>query len=131
MIISERIFGMLKERGMSQKEFSIKTGIAQSTISDWKTKKTNPASDKIMVICDTLEVSPYELLTGTEGGGAKKVEYVIVDKTSQDYMVLETYRNLNEDKKNRFVEYVKALGLSGNRQFLPGKGMALVSHTLP
>lgn len=109
MIISERIFGMLKERGMSQKEFSIKTGIAQSTISDWKTKKTNPASDKIMVICDTLEVSPYELLTGTEGGGAKKVEYVIVDKTSQDYMVLETYRNLNEDKKNRFVEYVKAL----------------------
>lgn len=109
MIISERIFGMLKERGMSQKEFSIKTGIAQSTISDWKTKKTNPASDKIMAICNTLEVSPYELLTGTEGGGAKKLEYVIVDKESEDYVVLEIYRNLADEKKEKLVAYARAL----------------------
>lgn len=109
MIISERIFGMLKERGMSQKEFSIHTGISQSTISDWKTKKTNPASDKIMVICDVLEISPYELLTETEGGGAKKAEYVIVDKASQDYVLLETYRNMPEEEKDKLVAYAKAM----------------------
>jgi len=109
MIISERIFSMLRERGMTQKEFSMQTGIAQSTISDWKTKKTNPASDKIMVICETLEVTPYELLVGTEGGGAKKAEYVLVDKASDDYIVLDIYRNLEQEKKNRLLEYVKAL----------------------
>ena len=38
--ISDRIFELLKERGMSQKEFAEKTGIAESTISDWKRKKT-------------------------------------------------------------------------------------------
>ena len=63
MIISEKIFELLKERGMNQKEFALATGISQSTISDWKTKGTNPAADKIMVICDVLGVTPVELLT--------------------------------------------------------------------
>lgn len=109
MIISERIFAMLKERGISQKEFAIQTGIAQSTISDWKTKKTNPASDKIMVICDVLQITPYDLLTETEGGGARRMEYVIVDKESKDYVLLENYRNLETEGKDRLLEYAKAL----------------------
>ena len=40
MIISERIFSILTEKGISQKTFSAMTGISQSTISDWKRKKT-------------------------------------------------------------------------------------------
>jgi transcriptional regulator with XRE-family HTH domain len=35
---------------MTQKEFSEATGIAQSSISDWKRKKTNPVSEKILII---------------------------------------------------------------------------------
>ena len=66
MTISERIFELLKERGYTQKEFSKKTGIAESTISDWKKKGTNPVSDKILTICDVLEVTPYFLLSGTD-----------------------------------------------------------------
>lgn len=41
MTISEKIFGILDTRGISQKDFSIATGIPQSTISDWRKKKTN------------------------------------------------------------------------------------------
>ena len=37
--ISGRIFELLKERNVSQKTFAQKTGIAESTISDWKKKK--------------------------------------------------------------------------------------------
>ena len=66
MTISERIFELIRERGYTQKEFSKKTGIAESTISDWKKKGTNPVSDKILTICDVLEVSPYFLLSGVE-----------------------------------------------------------------
>jgi len=65
MIISERIFKLMEEKGMTQLEFSANTGIAQSTISDWKRKKTNPAANKIMQICQTLEVTPEELLQDT------------------------------------------------------------------
>ncbi|MBO4267567.1 MAG: helix-turn-helix transcriptional regulator, partial [Lachnospiraceae bacterium] len=36
MIISERIFKLIEERGMTQIAFSRETGISQSTISDWK-----------------------------------------------------------------------------------------------
>lgn len=109
MIISERIFKLLKEKEISQKEFSEKTGIAQSTISDWKRKKTNPAADKIMVICEVLGITPYELLTGTDSGGKRQIDYVIVDKNSNDYIVLEQFHSLSSMNKGRFLGYLKAM----------------------
>ncbi|MBQ1781875.1 MAG: helix-turn-helix transcriptional regulator [Methanobrevibacter sp.] len=55
----------MEEKGISQLDLSANTGIAQSTISDWKRKKTNPQADKIMKICATLGVKPEELLQDT------------------------------------------------------------------
>ena len=60
---------LITEFNMSQKEFSEKTGIPQSTISEWKSRKTNPASDKIMIICQAFGVSPEWLLSGTDTAG--------------------------------------------------------------
>ena len=40
MTIGDRIFERLSEIGITQKEFSEKTGISQSTISEWKSKRT-------------------------------------------------------------------------------------------
>lgn len=65
MLISERIYKIMAEKNISQLEFSKMTGIAQSTISDWKRKKTNPSADKIMIICAALDVSPEDLLIDT------------------------------------------------------------------
>ena len=42
MTIRDRIFEKLEELDMTQKEFSEKTGIPQTTVSDWRKKKTNP-----------------------------------------------------------------------------------------
>ena len=85
MTISERIFELLDKRGMSQKEFSEKTGIAQSSISDWKRKKTNPVSEKILIICNVLDVTPYELLGGTDGVGSRSnpSDMILIDKNSE------------------------------------------------
>lgn len=109
MIISERIFRILNEQNISQKNFSELTGISQSTISDWKTKKTNPASDKIMVICDVLDITPYELLSGTDSRHCKQLDYVVVDKESEDYQILEIVKNLDISAKNRLRGYLQAL----------------------
>lgn len=65
MIISERIFQIMEEKEMQQIELSERTGIAQSTIADWKRLKTNPSADKIMIICDALNVSPEDILFDT------------------------------------------------------------------
>lgn len=109
MIVSERIFDVMGRRGMSQKEFSQKTGIPQSTISDWKNKGTNPASDKIMIICEVLKMSPAELLTGSEGSGDAEMEYIAIDKGTEEYFLVEKYRRMDSDLRQRLLGYVDAL----------------------
>ena len=54
MNIYEKIFARLEELHMSQIELSRRTGIATSTISDWRKKKINPQADKLMSICLSL-----------------------------------------------------------------------------
>ena len=63
MTVSERIFERLNQLSMTQKEFSDRTGILPSTISEWKKNKTNPSSEKILTICKVLDVSPEWLLS--------------------------------------------------------------------
>ena len=112
MLISERIYEYLREKGISQIEFAKRTGISQSTISDWRRKGTNPSADKIMVICEVLGVSPYELLQGTENEKMKELQqqdYVMIDKNSGEYVLIEAYRKLKPDGKSRVMGYVNAL----------------------
>lgn len=110
MIISEKIFELIKARGMNQKEFALATGISQSTISDWKTKKTNPAADKIMVICDVLGVTPEELLTSGEQfkaydpGVAYRIE---VD--SEKYALIETVKKMDDAQVHRLMAYMQKM----------------------
>lgn len=109
--ISDRIFELLKERRMSQKSFSQKTGIAESTISDWKKKKTNPVSDKILIISETLGVTPYELLSGAEhiGSRSKKNVTYVVDKGTELGSLIETYQSLDMEDQKRLIGYMQAL----------------------
>lgn len=107
MTITERIFYLIKARGMSQNSFGKAAGIAPSTISDWKTKGHTPSADKIMDICRVLEVSPEALLTGQ---GIDKAE---VKGTKVDYkakQLLIEYEGLNEDAQKRLLIYAKKLG---------------------
>lgn len=111
MTISERIFELLEEQGITQKNFSDATGIPQSTISDWRKKNTNPASDKIMIICHTLQVTPTYLLSGVEpdGGRSREVEYLVIDKNSRDGVLLDCYHNLNVSQRERLLGYAQAM----------------------
>lgn len=111
MTISERIFNLLEERGMSQKEFSDKTGIAQSSISDWKRKKTNPVSEKILIICDVLDVTPYELLGATEGKGRRSnpSEVIVLEKSSEVGKLMNSYLSMEEKQQLRLLGYMRAL----------------------
>ncbi len=95
MTISERIYALLRERNLTPAELSDKTGIARSTISDWRTKKTNPAADKIMAICEALEVTPSELLTG-------KTE-------EEESKFLSIYHGLTQKQRNRVLTYMERL----------------------
>ena len=98
MYISEKIFEILKEKNITQKQFSKMTGIAESTISDWKRKKLNPSSDKLMIITNILGISVYELL------GEDKVDYIL---DQDEKILIESYRNMDVEVKKRIQAYIK------------------------
>ena len=109
--ISGRIFELLKEQNMSQKRFAQETGIAESTISDWKKKKTNPVSDKILIICEVLGVTPYELLSGAEHTGQRSRENMtyVIDKGTELGILVESYQQLDENMQRKVLGYMEAL----------------------
>lgn len=110
MIISQKIFELIKAKGMNQKEFALATGISQSTISDWKTKGTNPAADKIMVICDVLGVTPVELLTsGDQFKAYAPDKSIVVEPGTQKYELIETIKRMDDEQIDRLLAYVKRL----------------------
>ena len=111
MTISDRIFERLKQISITQKEFAAKAGIKESTISEWKKKRTNPSSDKILAICRALDVSPEWLLSGVdpaESRGKNQVYYV-VDVNTESGILLEESNKLDKSQRNRILGYVEAL----------------------
>lgn len=114
MIISERIFKILKDKNMSQNAFARQVGLANSTISDWKTKKTNPSADKIMDICIALEVTPEQLLTG-KGIDEDYIEYkpkkikTESELSKADLRIIEDIRGMKDAQRKRLMKYMEAL----------------------
>lgn len=114
MIISERIFKLLEERNMTQMEFGKRVGLANSTISDWKRKKTNPSADKIMDICMVLNVTPEQLLTGKgidddyeDNRVPKTKDGVVISKA--DVRIIEDIHGLKDEQRKRLLKYMEVL----------------------
>ena len=114
MIISERIFKILEAKHMSQNAFAKKVGLAGSTISDWKTKKTNPSADKIMDICNALDVTSEQLLTGkgidendTEYKPKKAKEEPELSKA--DIRIIKDIHAMKDAQRKRLMKYMEAL----------------------
>lgn len=107
--ISERIIKVLKERNMTQAEFAKQVGIATSTISEWKKKKTNPTVEKIMDICNVLQITPEQLLTGKGIEDKDEIAIAMPESrfTPQDIRIVEDYHGLKEEQQKRaFLQYL-------------------------
>lgn len=57
---------LMKANGYTAYKVSVETGIAQSTLSDWKKGKSTPKTDKLQKIADLFGVSLEYLTTGEE-----------------------------------------------------------------
>ena len=106
MKIYEKIFARLEELHMSQNELSRRTGIATSTISDWRKKQINPQADKLVAICKALDMSLVELLCDEED---KQKEVLIPDYILEDRGVIERIVNAPFDIKRRIISYCEQL----------------------
>lgn len=111
MTVSERIFQKLNSIGMSQKEFSEKTGIAQSTISEWKSKGNNPTAEKILPICYVLNITPEWLLSGTsvKGSRGNEMDYYVIDKNSEIGQLLVEITTMDQSRLDKLSGYISGL----------------------
>lgn len=73
---------LLDEKGVTPYRLSKDTGIAQSTLSDWKRGLTTPKTDKLQKIADYLGVSMQYLMTGEDNTPA----YTEEDKELMEYL---------------------------------------------
>ena len=102
MNVYERIFSRLEELHMSQTELSKRTGIPTSTISDWRKKKINPQSDKLVSICKVLNISLVDLLCGEEDMNNKAVS---TDCIINESRLIEYLKNASSDVRRRVFAY--------------------------
>ena len=111
MLIRDRIFDKLEELNMTQKEFSEKTGIPQSTISDWRKKRTNPTAEKIMVICKVLDVPVEWLLSGVEpqGDRGNPRDWYAIDADTEAGKLLTSFNSMSSGMQERLLGYAEAL----------------------
>ena len=118
MLIRDRIFNRLEELKMTQKEFSKRTGIAESTISDWRKRHTNPTAEKIMIICKVLDVTPEWLLSGIEAQGDRgnPQKWFAVDSGTESGQLLIAFNSLDERNQARLLGYAEALHKLLNEQ---------------
>lgn len=105
MKIYEKIFDRLNELHMSQIELSRRTGIATSTISDWRKKQINPQADKLVIICKALDMSLEQLLCDEESSAQVTVPDYFIE---EDYM-LELFRKSDVEGKKRIIKYLELI----------------------
>ena len=105
MKIYEKIFARLEELHMSQTELSRRTGIATSTISDWRKKQINPQADKLVSICKALDMTIVELLCDEENAEqTAHIDYVL----DENY-IIELYRQSDTESRRRMISYLALL----------------------
>ncbi|MGN0435614.1 MAG: helix-turn-helix domain-containing protein [Wujia sp.] len=102
MNIYEIIFDRLEELHMSQIELSRRTGIATSTISDWRKKKINPQADKLVAICKALDISLVDLLCDEED---KKNTVLTADYLVEENILIEKLLDSPIDIKKQVLVY--------------------------
>lgn len=115
MTIQQRLFDLLKEKHISQVELARNTGIPTSTISSWKSNKSDPPIDKLSDIADFLGVSVNYLLGKSEE--MQDLELSDINFFNNE-LVTQSYLGLSEKQKLRVQVYILELaeGKDGNEE---------------
>ena len=123
MNIYEKIFDRLEELHMSQIELSRRTGIATSTISDWRKKKINPQADKLVAICKALDMSLVNLLCNEKD---KSNEVLTTDYILDDQIIIDSIEAASNETKRRIISYLEHFILKKNIE-LPAGNLSIIT----
>ena len=118
-----RLKSIMKERKITQTELAKRTGIRQSSISDWLNDRYEPMQDKVYIIAKALNVSPAWLLgydenipTNEQSSNyyldAETAEYAEMLRTRPEMrMLFSASRGISKEDMEKAVEYIELLKL--------------------
>lgn len=114
-----RLKNVMKERKITQTELAKRTGIRQSSISDWLNDRYEPKQDKVYIIAKALNVSPAWLLgydenipTNEQSSNyyldAETAEYAEMLRTRPEMrMLFSASRGISKEEMQEAVNYIE------------------------
>lgn len=108
----QRFSDAMRKTGVSMYQVSKETGIAQSTISRWKTQNSTPSLKTVKILADYFNVPTSYFTEGVEGAPkVKKQENSIDLKKITDSTLICYYgdRELTEKQKQKLQKVLKAV----------------------
>lgn len=120
-----RLKSIMSERKITQSELSKRTGIRQSSISDWLNGRYEPKQDKIYLLAQALGVSPSWLL-GYDETTSNQTEGYYVDPETAEFaeylrtrpearLLFSASRGISKEDMEKAVEYIELLKLKHNK----------------
>lgn len=89
----ERLLEYRNREGLSQEKLAEKVGVTRQTVSKWETNQSVPDFDKIIPLCEALEISTEELIKGEKEEKNAELEEIKQEK--------ERLKKEYEQKRNK------------------------------
>ena len=92
---------LLKEKGVTPYQVHKATGVAQSSLSDWKNGKSKPKYEKMAAIADYFGVSVDYLL----GREEKKAPVQMDEGDELDRQIMDLFKQLTPEDKQKIIDF--------------------------
>ncbi len=99
-----------KKNNLTQMQLAEKLNITDRAISKWENGKAMPDSSIMLDLCNELKISVNELLSG------EMIDMENIDKKTEQLLLEMTEREVEQNKKLMFYEYV--IGCTSSISFL-------------
>ena len=121
-----RLKSVMAEHKITQTELAKRTGIRQSSISDWLNNRYEPKQDKVYLLASALNVSPAWLLGYDEPDIQKHKDGYYTDPEAAEFaeylrtrpearLLFSASRGISKEDMEKAVEYIELLKLKHNK----------------
>ena len=121
-----RLKSVMAEHKITQTELAKRTGIRQSSISDWLNNRYEPKQDKVYLLANALNVSPAWLLGYDEPDIQKPKDGYYTDPETAEFaeylrtrpearLLFSASRGISKEDMEKAVEYIELLKLKHNK----------------
>ena len=115
-----RLKMVMAEHKITQTELAKRTGIRQSSISDWLNNRYEPKQDKVYLLANALNVSPAWLLGYDEPDMPKPKDGYYTDREAAEFaeylrtrpgarMLFSAAKDITKEEMEETVKYIEFL----------------------